>query len=148
MPDCSIRSRGMKRGWRERQTGLQSEASAFDPPLLVFSSIPTDEFLSLPSIHPTSSFMLLSSLPLMSLHNNGTGFIYLLKRLHSCCPVLIVSKQINVGFSPLFGTWCVNGILHCDLIPEIVCFVFMFLLLLMGFSYYLLPFVVCSFCQL
>lgn len=55
-------------------------------------------------LHP-----MLSSLPPLSLHNNGICFINFLELLHSCCPDLIVSKQIGVGFSPLFGTWRVNG---------------------------------------
>lgn len=141
-PDCSIRNRGMRRGWRERQTGLRSEASAFPPSS---SSPQFSQIFSLSSIHPTSTSLLLSSLTFLSLHNNGTGFIYLLKLLHSCCPDLIVSKQIAAGFSPLFGTWRVNGISHCD---SIVSFVFMFLILVMGYIYYLFPFVVCCCCQL
>lgn len=36
----------------------------------------------------------------------------------------MVSKQIDVGFTPLFGTWRVDAISHCESTPyvESLCF--------------------------
>lgn len=56
-PGCSTRNSAMKRGWRERQTGLQSEASAFLNLLLLLPSffIPF-WFFCAPSILPLPSW--------------------------------------------------------------------------------------------
>lgn len=98
-----------KQGDEERMTGTTNGAPEWGACLPTLSSLVlTDAFSPCtPSIVPLHS--ILSSLPPLTLHNNGICFINFLELLHSCCPDLIVSKQIGVGFSPLFGTWHVNG---------------------------------------
>lgn len=95
-PDCSIRNRGMKRGWQEQQTGLQSEAFSpavvsFPPPLFY-----TWDFS--PVLYPSYLFL-------------RTPFFT--KMLHSCC------AHLQNRFSLLFGTCPINGIHDCDLITYI-----------------------------